>query len=231
MTYTDRIRGDVTPVYDPPVYVTPYLAGQLRTCSSQPGFCLSTMISDFSIHQLWSRDPSLCGLWSVICQLWPTTTRGALKIVKFAIAPIPICTKNYFQLGKTRKVNKWQFQYFCDPWWKIFDQWSMMCDLWPKKIQQGYMIWRFKPPLWPDNHKIWDSWKRFGCRKCCQHWFGTKMVSSTKDLFSFRSYIYHMTKMDRIHIFENGPDLYAVCKSRVFVLERNLYFTAVEFIS
>ena len=189
------------------------------------------MISDFSIHQLWSRDPSLCGLWSVICQLWPTTTRGALKIVKFAIAPIPICTKNYFQLGKTRKVNKWQFQYFCDPWWKIFDQWSMMCDLWPLKIQQGYMIWRFKPPLWPDNHKIWDSWKRFGCRKCCQHWFGTKMVSSTKDLFSFRSYIYHMTKMDRIHIFENGPDLYAVCKSRVFVLERNLYFTAaVEFI-
>jgi len=57
------------------------------------------------------------------------------------------------------------------------------------------------------------------------------MLRSKTDLFSFRSYIYHMTKMDRIHIFENGPDLYAVCKSRVFVLERNLYFTAVEFIS
>ena len=34
------------------------------------------------------------------------------------------------------------------------------------------------------------------------------MLSSTKDLFSFRSYIYHMTKMDRIHIF--GLNLSAV---------------------
>ena len=71
--------------------------------------------------------------------------------------------------------------YFCDPWWKIFGQRRNSEDL-KNKIEANSVI----------CCKIWDS---FGCRKYCQYyWFGTKMLRSKTDLFSFRSYIYHMTK-------------------------------------
>ena len=122
--------------------------------------------------------------------------------------------------------------YFCDPWWKIFGQRRNSEDL-KNKIEANSVI----------CCKIWDS---FGCRKYCQYyWFGTKMLRSKTDLFSFRSYIYHMTKMDRIHIFENELNLYMLFASfpsevlrrtmfinrvytcsgekAIFVLKRNLY--------
>ena len=83
-----------------------------------------------------------------------------------------------------------------DLWPMIYDVWPK----WPKKIQQRSKIkatsatcadLRFKPH--PPSSSF-SSAKYFGCHKYCLHWFGTKMLSSTKDLFSFRSYIYHMTK-------------------------------------
>ena len=91
------------------------------------------------------------------------------------------------------------------------DLWPMIDDVWSMTKEDEARIYNLWSGFKDLSHLIWDSFllQMFWLPQIyCLHWFGTKMLSSTKDLFSFRSYIYHMTKMDRIHIF--GLNLSAV---------------------